>query len=84
VSAPDPPKADGVRRLPAQRAQTPEASDIPPSEEDTPPPSHDPDTPPPEENVVVLAAGEFRLPDVLRHVEAGRIVRIIPAPPPAT
>jgi hypothetical protein len=33
-----------------------------------------------EEETVVIAAAEFRLPDVLRHIEAGKIVRVIPAP----
>jgi hypothetical protein len=34
--------------------------------------------------VVVLVAGKFRLPDMLRHVEAGAVVRVIlaPAEPP--
>jgi hypothetical protein len=33
-----------------------------------------------EESAVILLAQDFRLPDVLRHIEAGRIVLVIPAP----
>lgn len=33
-----------------------------------------------ERGTVIIAAQDFRLPDVLRHIEAGRIVRVIPAP----
>jgi hypothetical protein len=33
-----------------------------------------------EELTVILPAREFRLPEVLRHIEAGRIVIILPAP----
>jgi hypothetical protein len=29
---------------------------------------------------VIILAREFRLPEVLRHIEAGRIVLVIPAP----
>jgi nitrate reductase NapAB chaperone NapD len=29
--------------------------------------------------VVILMAQDFRLPEVLRHIEAGRIVLVIPA-----
>jgi hypothetical protein len=35
---------------------------------------------------VIILAQDFRLPEVLRHIEAGRIVCVIPAtqrPPPA-
>jgi hypothetical protein len=28
---------------------------------------------------VIMLAEDFRLPEVLRHIEAGRIVRVIPA-----
>jgi hypothetical protein len=33
-----------------------------------------------EKPTVIILAHEFRLPDVLRHLEAGRIVLVIPAP----
>jgi hypothetical protein len=33
----------------------------------------------PEKLTVILLAQEFRLPEVLRHIEAGRIVLVIPA-----
>jgi len=33
-----------------------------------------------EKETVIIEPKDFRLPDVLRHIEAGRIVRIIPAP----
>jgi hypothetical protein len=33
-----------------------------------------------EKPVVIILAQDFRLPEVLRHIEAGRIVRVIPAP----
>jgi hypothetical protein len=33
----------------------------------------------PEKPAVIVPAQEFRLPDVLRHIEAGRIVLVIPA-----
>jgi len=39
-----------------------------------------------EKLTVILLAQDFRLPEVLRHIEAGRIVLVIPAtqrPPPA-
>jgi len=32
-----------------------------------------------EKPTVILQAREFRLPEVLRHVEAGRVVLVIPA-----
>jgi hypothetical protein len=34
---------------------------------------------------VIVLAQDFRLPEVLKHIEAGRIVRVIPAlqPPQA-
>jgi hypothetical protein len=32
-----------------------------------------------EKPAVVIQAQDFRLPEVLRHIEAGRIVRVIPA-----
>ena len=32
-----------------------------------------------EKLVVILLARDFRLPEVLRHIEAGRIVHVIPA-----
>jgi hypothetical protein len=35
---------------------------------------------PPEEEAVIIWAHEFRLPDVLRHIEAGKIVLVVPAP----
>jgi hypothetical protein len=31
----------------------------------------------PEKQIVTIKAHEFRLPEVLRHIEAGRIVRVI-------
>jgi hypothetical protein len=34
----------------------------------------------PEKETVIIPAPDFRLPEVLRHIEAGRIVRVIPAP----
>jgi hypothetical protein len=40
----------------------------------------------PEQLTVVITADQFRLPDVLRHVEAGRTVIVVPPgrhPPPA-
>jgi hypothetical protein len=33
-----------------------------------------------EKETVIMLATEFRLADVLRHIEAGKIVRFIPAP----
>jgi hypothetical protein len=33
-----------------------------------------------EKETVTIQATDFRLSDVLRHIEAGRIVRVIPAP----
>jgi hypothetical protein len=33
-----------------------------------------------EKETVIMLAKEFRLSDVLTHIEAGKIVRIIPAP----
>ena len=33
-----------------------------------------------EKETVIMLATEFRLSDVLTHIEAGKIVRIIPAP----
>ena len=33
-----------------------------------------------EKPTVIILARDFRLPEVLRHIEAGRIVRVIPAP----
>lgn len=32
----------------------------------------------PEKLTVILLAQDFRLPEVLRHIEAGRIVLVIP------
>jgi hypothetical protein len=32
-----------------------------------------------EKPTVILLAQDFRLPEVLRHIEAGRIVLVIPA-----
>ncbi|ONH24176.1 hypothetical protein [Pseudofrankia asymbiotica] len=85
MSAADPPETDAVRRwLAEQRARAPEPSDITGPEEDTPDPPSGVDPLPPEEIVVILPAEDFRLPDVLRHIEAGRIVRIIAVPPPST
>ncbi|ONH24961.1 hypothetical protein BL253_28560 [Pseudofrankia asymbiotica] len=46
-----------------------------------PPPHGDPTEAPPEATVVVLAARDVRLPDVLRHLEAGRTVLVVSAPP---
>ena len=35
--------------------------------------------------IVIIQAEDFRLPEVLNHIEAGRIVRVIlPAPRPAS
>jgi hypothetical protein len=33
-----------------------------------------------EKEIVIMLATDFRLPRVLKHIEAGRIVRIVPAP----
>jgi hypothetical protein len=33
----------------------------------------------PEKLIVIILAPDFRLPEVLRHIEAGRIVLVIPA-----
>jgi hypothetical protein len=33
-----------------------------------------------EKETVIMLATEFRLADVLTHIESGKIVRIIPAP----
>jgi hypothetical protein len=33
-----------------------------------------------ETEIVTIAPGEFRLPEVLAHIEAGRIVRVILPP----
>jgi hypothetical protein len=33
-----------------------------------------------EKETVIILATEFRLSDVLAHIEAGKIVRIIPGP----
>jgi hypothetical protein len=33
-----------------------------------------------EKETVIMLATEFRLADVLAHIEAGKIVRFIPAP----
>jgi hypothetical protein len=37
-----------------------------------------------EKQIVIVPAQEFRLPEVLRHLEAGKVVVVIPAtqPPP--
>jgi hypothetical protein len=32
---------------------------------------------------VIILAQDFRLPDVLRHIEAGRAVLVVSAPKPA-
>jgi hypothetical protein len=32
-----------------------------------------------EKQTVIILAEDFRLPEALRHIEAGRIVRVIPA-----
>ena len=38
-----------------------------------------------EQAIVIIQAEDFRLPEVLSHIEAGRIVRVIlPAPRPAS
>ena len=38
-----------------------------------------------EQVIVIIQAEDFRLPEVLEHIEAGRIVRVIlPAPRPAS
>ncbi|KJE19875.1 hypothetical protein FF36_05862 [Frankia torreyi] len=34
----------------------------------------------PHGEIVVILAADFRLPNVLRHLEAGKIVLVIPAP----
>jgi hypothetical protein len=34
----------------------------------------------PEKETVIITAREFRLPEVLSHIEAGRIVLVIPPP----
>ena len=34
-----------------------------------------------EKATVIIQAQDFRLPEVLRHIEAGRIVRVIPPAP---
>jgi hypothetical protein len=34
-----------------------------------------------EKPTVIILARDFRLPEVLRHIEAGRIVLVIPAKP---
>lgn len=36
----------------------------------------------PRKPVVIIAADQFRLPDVLRHLEAGKVVLVIPAAQP--
>jgi hypothetical protein len=33
-----------------------------------------------EKETVIILAQDFRLSEVLRHIESGRIVRVIPAP----
>jgi len=33
-----------------------------------------------EKEIVIIVAQDFRLSEVLIHIEAGRIVRVIPAP----
>jgi hypothetical protein len=33
-----------------------------------------------EKETVIIVAQDFRLSEVLRHIEAGKIVRVIPAP----
>jgi hypothetical protein len=35
-----------------------------------------------EKPTVIILAQNFRLPEVLRHIKAGRIVRVIPATKP--
>jgi hypothetical protein len=32
-----------------------------------------------EKLIVIISAQEFRLPEVLRHIEAGKIVLVVPA-----
>ena len=32
-----------------------------------------------EQVIVIIQAKDFRLPEVLRHIEAGRVVLVIPA-----
>ncbi len=54
------------------------ASDDPTSEVDTPDAHGDLGSLPCDEIVVILSAREFNLPDVLRNLEAGRIVLVIP------
>jgi hypothetical protein len=34
----------------------------------------------PEKETVIILADDFRLPEVLRHIEDGRIVLVVPAP----
>jgi hypothetical protein len=33
-----------------------------------------------EKETVIIAAKDFRLADALKHIEAGKIVRVIPSP----
>jgi hypothetical protein len=33
-----------------------------------------------EKETVIMLATDFRLTEVLRHIEAGKIVRVVPAP----
>jgi len=33
-----------------------------------------------EKEIVIILAGDFRLPEVLRYIEAGKIVHVIPVP----
>ena len=34
----------------------------------------------PEKPTVIILAQDFRLPDVLRHIEAGKVVLVVPRP----
>ena len=70
-----PAKAGGDGAAPSPRPPEPTPADT------TPDALTDREPPPRGEIVVIVAAQDFRLPDVLRHVEAGRTVLVIPAPP---
>jgi len=56
----------------------------PTPEDPTPDTPTDHDPAPGGETVVILPAEDFRLPDILRYLEAGRTVLILPASPRAT
>jgi hypothetical protein len=52
----------------------PAQAPAPAAERATTPPADDPEKP-----TVIILAQDFRLSEVLRHIEAGRIVLVIPA-----